>query len=72
MPRMYETNSQLFRGSYDMITTICDRCKKPIPPLNNYTYRGITSIDINYILPNPFLPTLSNNTDKRHLDICPV
>ena len=54
-----------------MKTTICDRCGQPIPPPNHYTLDDITKITIDYILPNPFKPILSNNTQTRNLDICP-
>ena len=39
-----------------MKTDICDRCKKPIPPLNHYSYCDITKIAIDYVLPNPYRP----------------
>ena len=54
-----------------MKTTICDRCEKPIPPPNHYSCGDITKIAIDYVLPNPYVPILSNNTQTRNLDICP-
>ena len=54
-----------------MKTCICDRCEKPIPPLNHYSCGDITTIAINFVLSNPFKPILSNNTETRYLDICP-
>lgn len=54
-----------------MHAVICDRCEKPIPPLNYYTRGDITKIAIDFILPNPFKGILSNNTNTRNLDICP-
>ena len=46
-----------------MHTVICDRCEKPIPPPDHYTRGDITKIAIDYVLPNPFMGILSNNTD---------
>lgn len=54
-----------------MKTTICDRCGKPIPPPNHYTRGDITKIAIDYVLPNPYVPIISNNTQTQNLDICP-
>ena len=54
-----------------MNAVICDKCEKPIPPLNHYTRGDITKIAIDFVLPNPFRPVLSNNTETRNLDICP-
>ena len=53
-----------------MKTDICDRCKKPIPPPNHYNYCDITKIAIDYVLPNPYSPILSNYTKTRNFDIC--
>lgn len=68
---MYESNYQFFRRWYGMKTTICDRCEKQIPPPNHYSCGDITKIAIDYVLPNPHVPILSNNTQTRNLDICP-
>lgn len=54
-----------------MHAVICDRCEKPIPPPDHYTRGDITKIAIDYILPNPFMGILSNNTQTKNLDICP-
>ena len=54
-----------------MHAVICDRCEKPIPPLNHYTRGDIIKIAIDHVLPNPFMGILSNNTNTRNLDICP-
>lgn len=54
-----------------MNAVICDKCEKPIPPLNHYTSGDITKIAINYVLPNPYAPILSNHTQTKNLDICP-
>ena len=54
-----------------MKTTICDKCGHQIPPPNHYIRGDITKIAIDYVLPNPFKPILSNNTQTKNLDICP-
>lgn len=54
-----------------MKTTICDKCGKQIPPPNDYTCGDITKITIDFVLPNPYAPILSNNTQTRNFDICP-
>lgn len=54
-----------------MKTTICDKCGKQIPPPNHYSYDDIVKIAIDYVLPNPYAPILSNQTQTRNFDICP-
>lgn len=54
-----------------MKATICDRCGKPIPLPNHYSCGDITKIAIDYVLPNPYAPILSDNIQTRNLDICP-
>ena len=68
---MYEQNYQFFGGGYGMNAVICDRCEKPIPSIDHYTRGDITKIAIDYVLPNPYAPMLSNNTQTKNLDICP-
>ena len=54
-----------------MKTTICDRCEKPIPLPNHYSYGDIIKIAIDYVLPNPYAPILSDHTQTQNFDICP-